>query len=149
LAEAIVDAQRRSLVARKSDYVGKMPLGKLENAQTYTTVTRAVLDQQQALTLEDGIKNVAGIAKIWDATGRAGDGGTYFVSRGFVTTPRLRNGVAANVTNNLDVFNLESFEVIKGPAATLFGNQLTSYGGLINRVTKKPYGRFGGELGYT
>ncbi|MFX5574575.1 hypothetical protein ABTD77_19235, partial [Acinetobacter baumannii] len=39
-------------------------------------------------------------------------------------------------------------EVIKGPSATLFGSTLTSYGGLINRVTKKPYASFGGEINY-
>ncbi len=37
----------------------------------------------------------------------------------------------------------------RGPSATLFGSSLTSYGGLINRVTKKPYGNFGGEVSYS
>jgi iron complex outermembrane recepter protein len=61
----------------------------------------------------------------------------------------LRNGVAGNVTSRIDAANIESIEVIKGPSATLFGSTLTSYGGLINRVTKKPHESFGGELSYS
>ncbi|MCY0726127.1 hypothetical protein OVW19_30780, partial [Klebsiella pneumoniae] len=40
-------------------------------------------------------------------------------------------------------------EVLKGPSATLFGNAVSSYGGLINVVTKKPYVGTGGELSFT
>lgn len=58
----------------------------------------------------------------------------------------MRNGIAGNVSSKIDAANLERIEVIKGPSATLFGSTLTSYGGLINRVTKKPYDHFGGEV---
>ncbi|MFD2144597.1 TonB-dependent receptor plug domain-containing protein [Mucilaginibacter antarcticus] len=73
---------------------------------------------------------------MWDATGRAGDGGGYFTLRGFPTQTRLRNGVSGLVTSTVDAVNIEKVEVIKGPSATLFGSTLTSFGGLINRVTK-------------
>ncbi|UOQ77577.1 hypothetical protein MUN84_02450 [Hymenobacter sp. 5516J-16] len=51
--------------------------------------------------------------------------------------------MAGGVTSTIDAVNLEKLEVIKGPSATLYGSALTSYGGLLNRVTKKPYDRFG------
>ncbi|MGK6352405.1 TonB-dependent receptor domain-containing protein [Parapedobacter sp. DT-150] len=149
LEEVTVDALRDQFMAKSSSYVGKMPLGRLENTQSYSTVSRALLDQQVALSMEDGLKNVPGIMKIWDATGRAGDGGSYFASRGFITGAGLRNGMAGNMTNTVDAYNLDQIEMIKGPSATLFGNQFTSYGGVMNRVTKKPYETFGGEVGYT
>nr|GFB85019.1 hypothetical protein [Tanacetum cinerariifolium] len=59
---------------------------------------------------------------------------------------QLRNGVAGSVTSAIDAINLEKLEVIKGPSATLYGSALTSFGGLLNRVTKKPYETFGGEV---
>jgi iron complex outermembrane receptor protein len=36
---------------------------------------------------------------------------------------------------------------MKGPSGTLFRSSVTSYGGLINITTKKPYETFGGEIG--
>jgi iron complex outermembrane receptor protein len=53
------------------------------------------------------------------------------------------------VTSGIDAVNIEKIEVIKGPSATLFGSTLTSFGGLVNRVTKKPYDVFGLEVGHT
>ena len=73
---------------------------------------------------------------MWEATSRGGDGGAYYASRGFIVQAKLRNGIAGLVTSRNDAANLESVEIIKGPSATLFGSTLTSYGGLINRVTK-------------
>jgi iron complex outermembrane receptor protein len=83
---------------------------------------------------------------MWEATGRGGDGGAFYSTRGFILSSQLRNGVAGNVTSDIDAINLEKLEVIKGPSGTLFGSALTSYGGLLNRVTKKPLDTFGGEL---
>lgn len=125
----------------------KIPLKPLENAQSYTTITSALVKEQQIFAVDDALRNAPGIQKMWDATGRAGDGGGYFTLRGFPTQTRLRNGIAGLVTNTVDAVNVEKIEVIKGPSATLFGSTLTSFGGLINRVTKKPYEGFGLEIG--
>jgi iron complex outermembrane receptor protein len=126
-----------------------MSLKNLENAQTVTTISKELLKEQVVLTVDDAMRNVTGMTKVWDATGRSGDGGSYYNLRGFLVQSQLRNGVAGNVSSRIDVVNLEKIEVLKGPSATLFGNVLTSYGGLINRVTKKPYDAFGGEVNFT
>lgn len=133
---------------KKSPYVSKMPLRNLENSQVYTTISKELMADQLVFSIDDAIKNAPGLQKMWEATGRGGDGGSYYNMRGFITQSKLRNGIAGNVTSRIDAANLESIEVIKGPSATLFGNSLTSYGGLINRVTKKPYDHIGGEVTY-
>jgi iron complex outermembrane receptor protein len=150
LQEVIVQGDRANVFSsRQSEYVSKMPLSRLENPQVYTSVTRELLSDQVVFSVDDAVKNVPGFQKMWDATGRAGDGGSYYNSRGFIVQSSLRNGIAGMVTNTIDAINLEKLEVIKGPSATLFGSSLTSYGGVMNRVTKKPYNKFGGELSYS
>lgn len=56
--------------------------------------------------------------------------------------PGLTNGT-------INPANIERIEVLKGPSATLFGNAVSSYGGLINVVTKKPYVGTGGQVSFT
>jgi iron complex outermembrane receptor protein len=148
LTEVNVIASRSNrFTSNVSTDAAKIPLSPLENAQSYSTVTRALINEQQIFTVDDAVRNAPGLQKMWDATGRAGDGGGYFNLRGFPTQTRLRNGIAGLVTSSVDAVNVEKVEVIKGPSATLFGSTLTSFGGLINRVTKKPYENFGLEIG--
>jgi len=147
LKEVVVNGSGTNKFNRRTSVdVAKMPLKNLENPQVYTTVAKELLTEQLVFTVDDATRNVPGLQKMWEATGRGGDGGAFYASRGFVVSSQLRNGVAGNVTADIDAINLEKLEVIKGPSATLFGNSLTSYGGLLNRVTKKPLDAFGGEL---
>ncbi|ASU35587.1 TonB-dependent receptor [Mucilaginibacter xinganensis] len=148
LSEVNIIASRANRFTRKiSTDVGKIPLSNLENAQSYATITNELLKEQQLYTVDDALRNAPGVQKMWDATGRAGDGGGYFTLRGFPTQTRLRDGVAGLVTSSIDAVNIDKIEVIKGPSATLFGSALTSFGGLVNRVTKKPYDTLGIEIG--
>lgn len=148
LQEVVITGRNNRMITTSSDYVSKMPLKALENPQVYSTLTKELLQEQLVFSVDDALKNVPGLTKMWDATGRGGDGGSFYNMRGFIVQSQLRNGVAGNVTSQIDAANLERIEVIKGPSATLFGSALTSYGGLINRVTKKPYEHFGGEVTY-
>ncbi|OKS89416.1 TonB-dependent receptor [Mucilaginibacter polytrichastri] len=150
LQEVNVNGNKVNRFKRKqSTDVAKMPLNNLENAQSYTSISRELLTEQNIFTADEAVKNVSGLQKMWDATGRGGDGGAYYTMRGFVVQTQLRNGVAGNVTNSIDAINLDRIEVIRGPSATLFGSSLTSYGGLINRVTKQPFDNAAGEVTYT
>jgi len=134
---------------KKSDDVARMPLNNLENPQSYTSVSKEILQEQAIFTADNAIQNAPGITKLWTATDRVGDGGSYYTLRGFSTQALLRNGLTGNVTSTIDAANLEKLEVIKGPSATLFGSELTSFGGLINRVTKKPFDNTAGEISYS
>lgn len=146
LEQVVVTAGVNKYHRNISDGANKMPLKDLENSQVAISIPKEVLADQMVYTVDDAMRNATGIQTMWAATGRVGDGGAYYNSRGFYLQSQLRNGIAGNVTSKIDAANLESIEVLKGPSATLFGSTLTSYGGLINRVTKKPYDGFGGEV---
>jgi len=134
---------------KKTDASAKMPLSHLENAQNISIISSSLLAEQQIFKVDDALKNAPGIHKMWDAVGRAGIGGSIYTLRGFVTSAKARNGVSGNVAASIDAVNIERIEVIKGPSATLFGNTVGSYGGLINRVTKTPYDSLGGRVDYS
>lgn len=147
LQEVVVQGARINKFNRSNSVdVAKMPLKNLENPQVYATVGKELLTEQLVFSVDDATRNVPGLQKMWEPTGRGGDGGSFYASRGFVTSGQLRNGVAGSVTSTVDAINLEKLEAIKGPSATLYGSALTSYGGLLNRVTKKPFETFGGEV---
>lgn len=148
LNEVVITGAQNKLVKRSSEYVSKLQLANIENPQIYTTITKDLMANQMVYSVDDAMRNAPGIARLWESTNRSGDGGSYYSSRGFIVQSQLRNGVAGNVAAKIDAANLERIEVIKGPSATLFGSILTSYGGLINRVTKTPYDHFGGEITY-
>ena len=147
LQAVVVKGKMLNKFAKKeSEYVSKTPLKNIENPQVYNVVSKELLNEQLIFSVDDAINNTPGLQKMWEATGRGGDGGSYYNLRGFIVQSGLRNGVAGMVTSQTDAINLERLEVIKGPSATLFGSELSSYGGLINRVTKKPFDSVATEI---
>ena len=147
LQEVIIDGNHKNKFAKKeSIYIARLPIKNLENPQVYASIPKELIQEQMATDLGSIAKNVAGagIPMI------ANQGRVTFRSRGFDTEPNSRNGVAGAAFAMIDPVNLERLEVIKGPSTTLFGTSISSsYGGLYNRVTKKPYNGVGGEVGYT
>lgn len=148
LTEVFVKGNANKYTKAESQYVSRMTIKNLENAQVYNVVTKELIKDQLVTNQDEALKNVPGLYQLWAATNRAGDGASWYSLRGFTTQSLVRNGLAGKVNSNTDAVNLERIEVIKGPSATLFGNVVSSYGGLINRVTKKPYENFGGEISY-
>ncbi|WP_435313579.1 TonB-dependent siderophore receptor [Cellulophaga fucicola] len=150
LKEVIVNGERVNKFSRKSTaYVAKLPLKDLENTQVYNTITSDLLVSQITTKFDDALKNAVGVDKLWSSTGRGGDGSGYYSIRGFSVQPQLVNGMPGLTNGTINAANIERIEVIKGPSATLFGSSVTSYGGLINTVTKKPYKGYGGEISLT
>ncbi len=145
LQEVTVSGNKNRFSKKESVYIARLPLKNLENPQVYNSVSKELIQEQMAVDLGSISKNVpgAGIPMI------ANQGRVTFRSRGFETEPNARNGVAGAAFASIDPANLERVEAIKGPSATLFGTSVSSsYGGLYNRVTKKPYNGFGGEVAY-
>ena len=133
---------------RESRSTAKMPLKNLENPQVYNAVSSEIMKQQGITSFDDALRNVPGITRTWESTGRAGDGASYFALRGFDAQPVLINGLPGLTSGNLDPAGIEEIQVMKGPSGTLFGGSFYSYGGIINTITKKPYYNFGGEVAY-
>ncbi|WP_379967746.1 TonB-dependent siderophore receptor [Epilithonimonas sp. UC225_85] len=135
-----------NLIRKDSDFSNKMPLKAIEDPQVYSSVGRAALENQSIFTVDDAYRNVTGLQKMWTATSRAGDGGSFMVLRGFPSNNSMRNGLVSPVTTTIDAINIERLEVLKGPSGTLYGSNVASYGGLVNRITKRPFDTLEGQV---
>ena len=100
--------------------------------QTVNVVPRAVIRDQGARSLEQVLKGIPGVAL------SHGDGQRDQVTiRGFsAIADQFIDGLRDDALYFRDLSNVEQVEVVKGPAAVLYGRG--SSGGLINRITKKP-----------
>ncbi|MFY0254568.1 TonB-dependent siderophore receptor [Chitinophaga sp. 30R24] len=145
LEEVVVASGGNRFAKKESEDVSKLPLKNLENPQVYSVVGKELMKEQLVTDYNSAFKNIpgAGIPIVYN------QGRSSALSRGFTTANLVRNGVGSFVYTNVDPANLERIEVIKGPSATLFGSTLSSYGGLFNRVTKKPFETFKGEVSYS
>ncbi len=128
--------------------VAKLPLKDYENPQVYHSIPKTILKEQVVTNMNDALKNATGVTRLWESTGRGGDGAEFYSMRGFSVQPTLVNGMPAINNRGLDPANVESIDIIKGPSGTLFGSPVISYGGLINITTKQPYESFGGSVNY-
>ncbi|MEN0054533.1 MAG: TonB-dependent receptor [Mucilaginibacter sp.] len=143
LKEVSISAGYNKFAKKETEGVARMPLKNLENPQVYNVVPKELLQDQVIVSYNDVLKNVTGVSQALV------NGSNSFNLRGFFTSSYLRNGLQDSKQNSIEVANIERIEVLKGPSATLFGSSLTSFGGLLNRVTKQPLDTFQGEVGYT
>ncbi|AVS62113.1 TonB-dependent siderophore receptor [Paracidovorax avenae] len=100
--------------------------------QSVTVLTAKVFETQQAATVEDALRNVAGVVVRPGA-----QGASSFNIRGFGTTnSTLSNGLSDPNSVKTNIAGVERVEVLKGPQALLAGTN--GLGGTLNIVTKKP-----------
>ncbi|WP_237276417.1 TonB-dependent receptor [Tenacibaculum ovolyticum] len=149
LNEITITSKRKNKFNRKeTKYVARLPLKNIENPQVYSVITAALLEETQAVNVEAALLNAPGINNVMKGVGSGGTG-IRFNMRGFSADIAMRNGISTAFVTGTDPANLERLEVIKGPSGTLFGNHLTnSYGGVVNRVTKKAHDKFKGTITY-
>ncbi len=145
LQEVIIAGGANRFARKESESATRMPLKNLENPQVYTVVGAELMKEQVIIDYKDAIKNVPGV----NSTETVSNGRTSTIIRGFRTGSFIRNGLTANQLITVDPANLESVEVLKGPSGTLFGTGSVSYGGVVNRVTKRPFDVFRSELSLT
>ena len=144
LDQVLVKGATTPFIKAPTAYVARLPLTDLENPQVYASVSKTLMAEQLATSLDETLKNIPG-------TGvpiRFNQNRIVFLSRGFITQPKIRNGLTSFNQTYIDPVNLERIEMLKGPSATLFGSSVVSYGGLLNRVSKKPFDSFGGNISY-
>lgn len=138
LSESTAQLQEVEIVGRTEQsyknevsFIGSKTATALKDVpQAVSYVTKEVMQDQQAFRTGDVVKNISGVNQF--------SGYDDFTLRGFRSSVQLINGLRAGdgFWKQPLVINLERVEVIKGPAAAIFGN--TDPGGTINRVTKKP-----------
>ncbi|MEM6435545.1 MAG: TonB-dependent receptor [Cyanobacteria bacterium P01_D01_bin.115] len=116
--------------------------------QSIQVIPQEVLEDQQVTQLDDALRNVSGVTP-----SRSGNDGTglRLNVRGFEDASVLRDGFRLTFGGNgaissQDLSNIEQIEVLKGPAAILFG--VTEPGGVVNLVTEQPLSEPFYELGF-
>lgn len=107
----------------------------LNTPQTIQVVPKSVMEDQNATSLRDVLRNVPGISF------QAGEGGTTPGDNIFIRGFSARNNIFIDGVRDFgmysrDAFNLEQVEVIKGPNSSYGGRGST--GGSVNMVTKTP-----------
>ncbi len=107
----------------------------IETPFSVQVVPQQILKDQQAVNLQDATKNISGVQTNY------GYGNLYqaFAIRGFETNNILRNGQrngGGDGRSMVEMANVDSVEVLKGPAAMLYGR--LDPGGMVNVITKKP-----------
>lgn len=109
----------------------------METPMSVQVIPQQVLQDQRATQLDDALANVSGVLS---SAGKRGGLAETMWLRGFETSDFYRDGVAVSNPNGsfglATLANVESVEVLKGPAAILYGRM--EPGGMVNLVTKKP-----------
>lgn len=114
----------------------------METPLDVQVVTQQVLIDQQVIRIDQALKNVSGVAFTGGGDESFGNAFDAVVVRGFQTDSHLRDGIRIDsFGGDTELFtqqlaNVDSIEVLKGPAAILYG--AVEPGGVVNVVTKKP-----------
>ncbi|MBN3723167.1 TonB-dependent siderophore receptor [Burkholderia sp. Ac-20379] len=109
----------------------------LDMAQSVAVIPKKVLEEQQAQSLQDILRNVPGI------TFTSGEGnlgwGDMFTIRGFSSEQSFTaDGIRdAGLASRMDTFNTESVEVFKGTGSIESG--VAAPGGSVNLITKEAH----------
>ena len=114
----------------------------METPVAVEVVPQQVLQDQQVTSIDQALKNVSGVTVQGGGSANNGQPFSTTVLRGFETGAHFRNGVRLDSqggdsdTYSLQFANIDRIEVLKGPAAVLYG--AVEPGGIVNIVTKQP-----------
>ncbi|OZI38296.1 TonB-dependent siderophore receptor [Bordetella genomosp. 10] len=109
----------------------------VDTTQTVQVITQQQMKDQQATTLTEAMRNVAGAGTFFAGeNGNTSTGDTIYL-RGFDTSNSIYiDGIRDTASVKRDMFNYDSVEVIKGPSGSDYGRSAPS--GSINLNTKQP-----------
>lgn len=115
--------------------------------QTVDVVGREEITDRQVQSLTQALETVANV----QLNSTAGNRGDTFLLRGFQSSAYAIDGTTLNPAGDrpevfLDFAGVERVEVLKGPAAVLYGQG--EPGGVINVVTRRPEAEPGGSLSF-
>ncbi len=106
--------------------------------QTINVVNRSLIDDRQSFLYKDVVRNTTGVS-LQSSTNDIMIRGFSLIGGSASGSSQFLNGMRnfyIGYSNDLNLTNIESVEVLKGPASILFG--ANSPGGSINAITKKP-----------
>lgn len=134
-ASAPDQTRSRGLMAVKpSTGLTRLDVAVRDQAQVVQIVPRESLEDRNVLSLHEAIETVAGVRVVSPAYASRTAG---IRSRGFESADTYLNGVRfSGFGVPVESANIESVEVLKGPAGVQFG--LAEPGGALNIVTKRP-----------
>lgn len=133
-----VVAQRESYTAANATSGTKTDTSLMETPLNVQVIAQQVLKDQQVIKLEDALRNVSGVTTATNLGSTFNTGPQIFL-RGFTTNTLFRNGFRMDQPDNTytqQFANVERLEVLKGPAAILYGR--VEPGGMVNVITKQP-----------
>ena len=115
----------------------KVNLALKDTPQSIGYVTKELILDQNATTVNDVVKNISGVNQ-YSHYNDFSIRGNRILGNSSIGGGMLLNGMKAqtSIWKPMSLANIERVEVIKGPASAMFGN--ASPGGVINRITKKP-----------
>lgn len=143
--QEVVISSRKSLLSKKTETVARMPLKNLENPQVYNVIHKELFQEQVAIDITTAMRNAPGVVPL-----NYPSGGFALIFRGFTVGINARNGMETlSGRSSVGIANIERIEILKGPSGTLFGSSASSFGGVVNLVTKKPFETTATEVGYT
>jgi iron complex outermembrane receptor protein len=146
LQEVLVKGNTNRFAQKESEYIARLPLKNIENPQVYNVVSKEIMQEQIVTDYKSAFKNIPGANS---GVAHSSNGRYMNVTRGFNLGNAARNGLGTSSVAEIDPANLERIEAIKGPSGTLYGASLSTFGGLFNRVTKKPFETFKGNVSLT
>ena len=108
----------------------------INTPQSVSVITRKLMDDQQAQTLDDALANASGVL----VNGNAGGSGTSYTVRGYGNATVMSDGMVGNgLPSSTPIWGVDSVEVLKGPESILQGSASgQNFGGVINIVAKQP-----------
>lgn len=137
-ADAMV-ARDRGFLAMLTSTAARDDAALIDVPQSVSVITRDLMDAQQAQSVADVVRNVAGVQAI------AGAGGLpSFRIRGFDTGNGLIDGMPSSIAGSGDLpplIGLDRVEVFKGPQSILGDSTGNTFGGLLNVTLKQPQDR--------
>ncbi len=134
IEEIVVEDQADSGYRTDTASLTKLTEPLRDVPQSIVTVSRELIDDRGATSLNDALRTVPGITL---GAGEFSWQGNNPNLRGFSSrNDMFLDGMRDFGSYPRDPFNLESIEVLQGPTSMIFGRGST--GGVINQVSKRP-----------
>jgi len=132
-----VRGETDNIVATRSSVGSLTSIPLLDLPQSVQVVNRELLDEQKTYQYADTLIYMSDVQRTYTAI--AGGLGNEVAMRGFnldFNNNYLRDGFKYYGLSLSDTADIESVEVLKGPASALYGT--AEAGGVVNLITRKP-----------